>query len=680
MILESLELENFRQFIGKNAIEFSTAPQNTTIIFGENGRGKTGIYRAVMFCLFGDSQLSQDEGKGNVLLVNTTAAQLGAAKGETTQAVVRLTFTHDDSSFAMERVIKASLSQNKQTEIDSSVSLTITKNGNTDPIESPREIQDHINNIIDSRVKEFFLFDGEKIETLTRASETQQKNIGKAVKQILNIDSLKIAIDGLERVKKAFDKEVQYSAKGDYGKYLAERSGCEERIDELSTRIEEIENEAEKAQQRKEKLEFQLKQYEGIDKKMEEVQSLATEVENLKQELDTQRGAFPERIKCLVPYLCFAVANEVFLHINSKWQNKEIPGKMRIELIEELIEKRTCICGRSVENPSSEFDSLKQWLSNISEQQPVDDSAIELWHQLDRFDNPQRIRAERTNAHNALTAYHTTKKKIDDATDKQKEIIDEIGDSGREDVRSFAKQREKCEKDIVGFRAEVQNADAQIEELRIRIRELDDLISKEEKEKSLRGVNQNRRDLAEQAKNILEEVHQHYISDIRQRISRTTEDNLRLFLDEESQNFFSKVEVDEKYALQIFDKFGNRILGDISAGQRQLLSLAFITALAQTASNNKLFQMPLFMDTPFGRLSLDHRRNLIKRIPTLCAQWILLATDTELRREEAQEIRDTESLGNFYRLISTDDGSTKIELYDSDRALELLHQGKEVTI
>jgi len=109
VILESLELENFRQFIGKNTIEFSAAPKNTTIIFGENGRGKTGIYRAVMFCLFGDHLLSQDGGvrKEDILHVNTSAVQRGTAKGETTLAKVRLTFTHDCSRFVMERVTKA---------------------------------------------------------------------------------------------------------------------------------------------------------------------------------------------------------------------------------------------------------------------------------------------------------------------------------------------------------------------------------------------------------------------------------------------------------------------------------------------------------------------------------------------------------------------------------------------
>lgn len=54
MILEKLEMENFRQFRGKNCINFSNnSDKNITIVFGENGRGKTGIYRAIMYCLYG---------------------------------------------------------------------------------------------------------------------------------------------------------------------------------------------------------------------------------------------------------------------------------------------------------------------------------------------------------------------------------------------------------------------------------------------------------------------------------------------------------------------------------------------------------------------------------------------------------------------------------------------------
>ena len=63
MILHKMIIENFRQFRGKQQIDFfiPTLPdQNVTVVFGENGRGKTGLYRAIMFCLFGERRLSQD--------------------------------------------------------------------------------------------------------------------------------------------------------------------------------------------------------------------------------------------------------------------------------------------------------------------------------------------------------------------------------------------------------------------------------------------------------------------------------------------------------------------------------------------------------------------------------------------------------------------------------------------
>ena len=71
MKLLKMELENFRQYYGKQSIEFaSNNRENTTIIFGENGKGKTGIYRAIMFVLFGSTHISQDSENEKIHLTN----------------------------------------------------------------------------------------------------------------------------------------------------------------------------------------------------------------------------------------------------------------------------------------------------------------------------------------------------------------------------------------------------------------------------------------------------------------------------------------------------------------------------------------------------------------------------------------------------------------------------------
>ena len=77
MILEQITVENFRQFRGRQSLQFATGGpgkgKNVTVILGENGRGKTGLFRALMFCLYGDCSLAQDEDvkRGELRLVNT---------------------------------------------------------------------------------------------------------------------------------------------------------------------------------------------------------------------------------------------------------------------------------------------------------------------------------------------------------------------------------------------------------------------------------------------------------------------------------------------------------------------------------------------------------------------------------------------------------------------------------
>jgi len=63
MKLHKIELDNFRQFKGENTIKFAdSSEKNVTVIYGENGRGKTGLFRSLIFCLYGDRTLPQDEG------------------------------------------------------------------------------------------------------------------------------------------------------------------------------------------------------------------------------------------------------------------------------------------------------------------------------------------------------------------------------------------------------------------------------------------------------------------------------------------------------------------------------------------------------------------------------------------------------------------------------------------
>jgi DNA sulfur modification protein DndD len=63
MILEEIRLTDFRCFFGENVIDFSTNQEkNVTIIYAENGVGKTTILNALIWCFFEETMNQKNVG------------------------------------------------------------------------------------------------------------------------------------------------------------------------------------------------------------------------------------------------------------------------------------------------------------------------------------------------------------------------------------------------------------------------------------------------------------------------------------------------------------------------------------------------------------------------------------------------------------------------------------------
>jgi DNA sulfur modification protein DndD len=54
MKIKSLELTNFKQFYGNQIVDISTSSdKNVTVFRGVNGTGKTSLFTAINWCLYG---------------------------------------------------------------------------------------------------------------------------------------------------------------------------------------------------------------------------------------------------------------------------------------------------------------------------------------------------------------------------------------------------------------------------------------------------------------------------------------------------------------------------------------------------------------------------------------------------------------------------------------------------
>ena len=144
-----------------------------------------------------------------------------------------------------------------------------------------------------------------------------------------------------------------------------------------------------------------------------------------------------------------------------------------------------------------------------------------------------------------------------------------------------------------------------------------------------------------------------FAEEMRKRIEAETDRIFKEMIWKEGH--FEAVRILQDYRLDVIDRYGASALKELSAGERQLLSLAFILAMAKVTGE----EATLVIDTPFGRISEEPLHNVAKRLPELVGQLVLLVTDRELDDQASKLIEPY--VGRAYELnFDEETGTTHI--------------------
>jgi DNA sulfur modification protein DndD len=646
MILQRLIMHDFRQFGGRNQIDFSNiADKHVSIVFASNGVGKTTILTALDWCLYGGKKLPYGDLKEQFL--NNNSFEL-LNEGEETTVEITLTFEDRKSKYIITRSVVVAKENSKQ--VNKAFSLTVVINN-----EPQHYAQEKIDIILGPSMKEYFFFDGEGIGRLADSSSSDL--VQKGIKNVMKIDTRQTALELIKEAKKTFDIE---SAK------IQSNSGItdipEERIDKIDDALVEKNNILENAREDSDIFEKKLL---AIDKELMKIHETKPKVEQRKkfeEELkivEKQLIASNEIQKSLVTKSAYlALSHEALLNVSNIIEVKQKKGELPLlgigkHFIEELIREHRCICGEELLEGSTHYKHIENIMKRATAKSELESNLSVLAsfveaHKNDYKEFLNKLKESRNNIQNLKD----NKSKLEQDIERITNEIDKWLDHDEEE-RLDLKRTEtiKSKNDKIKL----------IAQLEIEIEMLNTDLKKAKKDLELSqsisaevSLIRNRIAFCEKAMSMLEEKNKEEIESIRQELSKRLEERFDLMLHSEKKAF-----LDETFSLVVVGKDGNP--SGKSRGEAKLISLIFISTLIELAKEKEMSMhedylstgagvYPIIVDSPYGEFDAVYKKTISKALKELSPQVIILLNQEQWNSDIEDVFGD--SLSHAYRLVA----------------------------
>lgn len=101
------------------------------------------------------------------------------------------------------------------------------------------------------------------------------------------------------------------------------------------------------------------------------------------------------------------------------------------------------------------------------------------------------------------------------------------------------------------------------------------------------------------------------------------------------KDLVERIHIDENCDVQLLNAKAVDIRAyDLSAGEKQIFTQSLISAVSSVSGRG----FPMVIDTPLGRLDIEHRKGVLNHLANREHQVILLSTNTEVTAEYLREI------------------------------------------
>ena len=631
MLLRSIELHNFRQFINEK-IDFSTDPErNVTLVIGDNGTGKTTFAQAFTWCLYGETDFS------NKVMLNRLVSEKMTPDQKATVKVI-LTLTHGDADYQITRSqdYKKSYS-NKVTGANTVLNIARkNKDGNIKYLK-PNECEFEIKKIIPKELAGYFFFDGERIEKMSKeiASGHKSSNFSNAVQNLTGLNATLTALEHLSTTRKnsvygKFNEAYKGDSDGKMQQLTKEIDALQAEIDSMTNRQSEIEDELSAARASKAKFEQDIKQFADGER-------LQNERDNLNKQLINARSLRAQLVKRICKSFNEKMTNFLSLSLvlrsldvvsHSDFSGKDIP-EMHAKTIDFLLNRGTCICGTHLDPGTIPYNKVKELLEFLPPQsigvtvgQFVKDSQSRFLQNGDMYE--------------AISEQLGTISQQDDHISELEDQIATIsaqldGDDVREQVKKLNAQIKSCDSIIAAREHEKRNIT-----FSLGAKDTEKKL-KENSRAELSLLDKSNRKI-EICKAYTERIYQELYAEYKSEEKRIRE-NLESSINEIFKTIYNgglSLTIDERYNISVYV---TDYEGDVETSTAQSIAVifAFISAIIKMARENQRIRKdeaysepyPLVMDAPLSAFDKRRIKAICSAIPETAEQVIIFIKDTD---------------------------------------------------
>lgn len=261
MLIKKITLENFRQFKDIQSVEFSEDNvKNITIILGENGAGKTTFAQAFRWCLYGKTTFID-----SILLNKEISQNLGPNKESFVRVSLQLIHNNIEYEITREQKYTTNATGGLNTPNSSELKIKYRNPQGITKFVEQREVDLRIKEILPSELSNYFFFDGEKIQNMSKEiNEGKSAEFKDAVERLLGLSAFMITLDHLNgrsssSVIKSYNRDFDSKAN-------SQIADLQDKIDSLNKELNRIDERNKEIDDDVSKLE---KQQEALSKEME---------------------------------------------------------------------------------------------------------------------------------------------------------------------------------------------------------------------------------------------------------------------------------------------------------------------------------------------------------------------------------------------------------------------------